>query len=181
MTDLVSFSIFGLSLPTVLFLLATVTAGFYQLYRMAMPHPIPGIPYNKESAKRLLGDGRPMIKNAKATHEIFSWLREQNMNLHTPISQIFLKPFAKPTIIITDFKEAQDICLRRTKEFDRTTAQSNIFAGVVPEHHIGMKTADPRYKQHRRWLQDLMTPAFLHEIAAPHIQAAFEDLIRGKL
>jgi hypothetical protein len=181
MTDFVSFSIFGLSLPTLLLLTATVAAGFYQLYRKAMPQPIPGIPYNRESAKSLLGDGRPMIKNAKVTHEIWSWFREQNLNLHTPISQIFLKPFANPTIIISDFKETQDICLRRTKEFDRTTAQANIFAGVVPEHHIGFKTADPKWKQHRRWLQDLMTPTFLHEIAAPYIQATFEDLIQCKL
>jgi hypothetical protein len=33
------------------------------------------------------------------------------------------------------------------------------------------------FKQHRRWLQDLMTPAFSNNVAAPGIYAAFGDMI----
>lgn len=36
---------------------------------------------------------------------------------------------------------------------------------------------DNTFKQHRRWLQDLMTPAFLHGVAGPQIYTAFTDLL----
>lgn len=110
------------------------------------------------------------------TKELYDWITLQNIGLQSPIVQVFGRPLARPWVVITDFREAQDILLRRTKEFDRSNFLGDVFLGLLPEHHISMKT-DPTFKQHRRWLQDLMTPAFLHQIAGPQIYTAFLDLL----
>jgi hypothetical protein len=70
----------------------------------------------------------------------------------------------------------EDIMLRRTKEFDRSNTYIDSFIGILPDHHLIMKTNDT-FKQHRRWLQDLMTHDFLHQVAAPRVYSAFEDLV----
>lgn len=44
-----------LDLSTFAFYSAIVLAVGFALYRAALPKPIPGIPYNAESAKRILG------------------------------------------------------------------------------------------------------------------------------
>lgn len=66
--------------------------------------------------------------------------------------------------------------LRRTKEFDRANTIDEIFSGILPDHHFIMKTND-KFKQHRRWLQDIMTHDFLHQVAAPRVYTAFGDLM----
>ena len=118
----------------------------------------------------------PMVKHNGKTKELWNWVTSQNYNLQSPIVQIFGRPFARPWVVVTDFREAQDILLRRTKEFDRANFMGDIFLGLLPEHHISMKT-DNTFKQHRRWLQDLMTPAFLHGVSGPQIYVAFMDLV----
>ncbi|KIM95817.1 hypothetical protein OIDMADRAFT_45113 [Oidiodendron maius Zn] len=145
--------------------------------RQALPRPIPGIPYNTDAVRTIFGDVRPMLKHAAKTKELFNWISSQNIKLQSPIIQLFARPFSRPWIIITDFNESQDILLRRTKEFDRSDYLGDLFSGLTPEHHICMKTNDS-FKQHRRWLQGLMTPGFLHQIAAPHIYNAVQDLLQ---
>ncbi|KAJ3949701.1 uncharacterized protein N0V96_000828 [Colletotrichum fioriniae] len=117
----------------------------YVLYQIILPKPIPGIPYNKHAAKSLFGD-IPEIR------------RE---------SPVWLGPLKKPTVVIADFQEGQDILLRR-KELDRSSFMSNVLSGEAKSFHITLKTG-PQWKAQRRLLQDLMTPAFLHRVAAPNI------------
>lgn len=45
-----------LDLSTFAFYSAVVLAVGFALYRAALPKPIPGIPYNVESAKNILGE-----------------------------------------------------------------------------------------------------------------------------
>lgn len=45
---------------------------------------------------------------------------------------------------------------------------SNVLSGEAKSFHITLKTG-PQWKAQRRLLQDLMTPAFLHRVAAPNI------------
>ncbi|KAM5341298.1 hypothetical protein ACJ41O_014329 [Fusarium nematophilum] len=98
---------------------------------------------------------------------IFGWVIEQSRRHNSPIFQVWLGPFVKPSVIITDFREGQDILMRR-KEFDRSDLFSDIVSGEARSFHITLKTG-PQWKAQRRMLQDLMTPAFLHKVAAPNI------------
>jgi hypothetical protein len=177
MSERIPLSFFGLSTTVSLIISGCIITCLYLSYHWALPRPIPGIPYNEEATKTLLGDMVPMIKHIGKTQELISWMTSQNTKLQSPIVQVFVRPFGRPWIIIADFREAQDILLRRTKEFDRSNFLGDAFLGLVPEHHISMKTNDT-FKQHRRWLQDLMTPGFLNQTAAPRIYDAFIDLLR---
>ncbi|PVH73733.1 cytochrome P450 [Cadophora sp. DSE1049] len=171
------FSIFGLSLPTFGLLVGGLAVSFYIAYQKALPKPIPGIPYNKEVTSSILGDVVSMVKHVNKTKEIMDWMMEHNIRHNSPIVQVFTRPFARPWVVVTDFREAQDVLLRRTKEFDRSNFFGDIFLGLLPKHHISMKTHDEAFKKQRRWLMDLMTPGFLHGIAAPQIYTACEDML----
>lgn len=158
--------------------LASGVAGLIYLgYCWALPRPIPGIPYNKEATKSLLGDIRPMMKDVEESKEIYRWISNQTIKLKSPIVQLFVRPFAKPWVVIADFQESQDIMLRRTKEFDRTDFVRKVFEGVMPENHFTMKTNEV-FKLHREWLKDLMTPDFLYTVVAPQINTSFTNLIQ---
>jgi cytochrome P450 len=140
--------------------------GLWLVYRWILPRPLPGIPYNKDAANSILGDMTMLIKHARETGEIWSWISLQTVKLNSPIVQVFTRPFSKPWVIVTDFRESQDILMRRTKEFDRSVHFENIFSGVTPDHHIIMKSTHPEFKTHRRLIQDLMTPTFLNDVRA---------------
>lgn len=155
MSEPLSSTLLGFSPPNFLILIASILATLYLTYRRLLPKPLPGIPYNKEATKTLLGDMGPMVKHMGETQELFSWIASQNVKLNSPIVQIFARPFASPWIAVTDYREAQDILLRRTKEFDRANFLGDIFLGLMPKFHISMKSDNGEFKQHRRWLQDL--------------------------
>jgi hypothetical protein len=138
----------------------------YLGYRWALPKPIPGVPYNLDSANSILGDLPAMLKQLSATGQIFPWTTAQNTKLNSPIVQVFTRPLMKPWVIITDFKESQDILLRRTKEFDRSDFLGDVFLGLIPDMHISMKSTDNKFKRNRHLIKDLMTPGFLHEVSA---------------
>ncbi|KAL2828394.1 cytochrome P450 monooxygenase [Aspergillus cavernicola] len=164
------------------FVTAALTLGaflsvLYLAYRWFLPRPLPGIPYNHEATKNVFGDLPALREHARITGERSSWLPLQSRKLNSPIIQIFASPFTKPWVVLTEFRESQDILLRRTKEFDRSDHFGNIFKGLTPDHHISMKTANPQFKVHRRLIQDLMTPAFLNEVSAPRVHEAFSSLV----
>lgn len=92
----------------------------YALYRAALPKPIPGIPYHEASANSVLGDAPAMIKHKQKYATTFEWMTAQTDKLNSPIVQIFLKPFSRPIVIVTDPRETQDVVLRRAKDFDRS-------------------------------------------------------------
>jgi hypothetical protein len=136
----------------------------YLLYSMALPRPIPGIPYNKDAAKRFMGDLPDMIAYQKRTHSQRRWFGAQAVKLHSPICQVFTRPYGKPTVILVDFRESQDILLRRSKDFDRSDRTAEAFAGVMPDHMLSLKTSDPAFKVHRELLRDLVTPTYLNNV-----------------
>jgi hypothetical protein len=51
--------------------LGVLLVGLYAAYRAALPKPIPGIPYNKDAAHKLLGDVPEMMDYVKRTQRIF--------------------------------------------------------------------------------------------------------------
>ncbi|KAF2799649.1 cytochrome P450 [Melanomma pulvis-pyrius CBS 109.77] len=153
-----------------------VVAALVLLYHAALPKPIPGIPYNHESSKSVLGDIPSMNAYKKETQEIFTWMTAQCQKLNSPIVQVFVRPFSTPWVIITDARECQDVLLRRSREFDRSRFTTDVVQPILREHHFSFPSG-PKQKAHRALLSDLMTPGFLHEIAAPQLYEATLDLL----
>ena len=171
-----SLSLFGatpLSVPT---LLVGIITWLYLAYRWCLPKPIPGIPYNKHAAESILGDARGMAASVSKTGEIFFWIVQQNIKLKSPVVQI-LRPFSRAWVIVADYRESRDILMRRTKEFDRSDFIEDLLVGITPDHHMQLKSADPKFREARRLLQDLMTSGFLHDVAATNIYSAALDLL----
>lgn len=77
----------GMIPPTVPLAIAILAVGLYVLYRMALPKPIPGIPYNKEATENLFGD-LPSIMKAMSEGEgsdFWKWILEQPAKHKTPV------------------------------------------------------------------------------------------------
>lgn len=104
-----------IGLSTLALYSAIVLAVGYYLYRAALPKPIPGIPHNTVSAKSILGDAPAMIAFKTKTGDMVSWFTGELLKHDTPIIQLFLRPLGKPFVVISDFRETQDICVRRTR------------------------------------------------------------------
>jgi len=149
-----------LYIPTTYTVLGVVFLAVYIVYHAALPRPIAGIPYYKDSATRILGDAPAMIKHKQRHRTVFDWMTQQAVELNSPIFQLFLRPFSKPAVFITDPREAQDILLRRAKDFE------DVFGGTVPYNHVIQPTND-NFRQGRRLLADTMAAPFLNRVAAP--------------
>ncbi|KZL83079.1 cytochrome p450 [Colletotrichum incanum] len=150
-----------------------IAVALYALYRYLLPKPIPGIPYNPSALRSLFGDIPAMIKNCN--NSPIRWMVSQSQRHSTPVFQLFITPFSKPSVIVSDFREAQDILMRR-KEFDRSDWSIALLGGEAPKFHINLKMG-PEWKGHRRLLQDLMTPRFLNSVAGPNIYSSAACLV----
>ncbi|TIC91155.1 Cytochrome P450 2J6 [Colletotrichum higginsianum] len=117
-----------------------------------------------------------LAKHATATGEPMDWFRQQAMKHNSPLCQVFVRPFAPPIVLLSDFREVQNMMLSRNKEFDRSRIFRDILGDAGPHHHI-MKKTGPEWANQRKLLNDLMTPRFMHTVAAPHIYAGVESLI----
>lgn len=147
------------------------------LYVSHFPKPIPGnIPYHASSAKRLLGDLPELRKYFKIGmyRRIYG---DRQVQLQNPISQIFLFPYKKPLVLITDIREAHDIVFRRHREFDRSQRTCDVFGVVGRDFHLAMTSRDPRFKGNKEILRDLMTPSFLNTVSGPHMHAIATSLV----
>jgi len=115
-----------IGLSTIALYSAIVLAVGYFLYRAALPKPIPGIPYNEAAAKHILGDAPQLFEAITKTGTMLDWIISQLVNRNEPVMQLFLRPLGKPFVIISDFRETQDICVRRSRYFmPRTHAKLN--------------------------------------------------------
>ncbi|RYP66003.1 hypothetical protein DL769_006160 [Monosporascus sp. CRB-8-3] len=169
--------------PSSILLIGAVLAIVYAVYRGALPKPIPGIPYVEESAKRLFGDLPRIAELQKAGKKPTDLYVETARLTKSPISQVFFLPFKRPMVIVSDFRESQDLLTARSKDLERGAFNNETFGGVTPEHFISMNTSDPRFKVTRGLTNDLMTPRFLNEVSGPEIYSKmrhFVDLWRFK-
>lgn len=151
------------TLSIILFLVAFA---LYALRQWLLPRPIPGIPHNAAATRSLLGD--IMAIQAEMPDNISEWVVRQSDRHRSPIYQVFLVPFARPFVVVSDFREAQDILVRRAHEFDRSDLAIALLRGEMPNFHACLKTG-PVWTAHRRLLQDIMSPEFLHGVAAPNM------------
>ncbi|KAI9150468.1 Cytochrome P471 monooxygenase [Paramyrothecium foliicola] len=160
-------------------ILAAVAASLvflYAGYRWALPRPLPGIPYNAEATGNLLGDIPDLMRELGQTGDMVQWLLKQNLKTGSPISQIFVQPFGRPYILVSDWRAARDIMLHRSRAFDRSSLIMELFEGLLRRQQFTLRTS-PEWKLHRRLVQDTMSPAFLHKMAAPTIYADSLNLI----
>ena len=163
--------------PSVAPIISLTAVALYLLYRAALPKPIPGIPYHKSSAKSILGDAPALVKHKDETQEGYDWMMQQCIELDSPIIQLFIRPFRRPIVFVTDFREAQDVLLRRTKEFDRSDFFGEMFQGVLPHSHLHRRS-DAIWKAQRRLLADTMTPAFLNDVGSAQLYTAAQDMMQ---
>ena len=151
-------------------LAAAILVAIYLSYFKLLPKPLPGIPYNEAAASSILGDIIAFVSSGEAPSD---WILSQANSHAGPICQLFLDPPLlsggrnQPWIIVSDFREAQDVLMRR-KGFDRSDMAIALLSSIAPEHHINLKMG-PVWKAHRRLIQDLMLPSFLHGMAGPNI------------
>ena len=147
----------------------------YLAYRAALPRPIPGIPYHKSAANNLFGDIPRMLKHLTTNKAVTDWFPRQCVELNSPIVQLFIRPFGRPLVFLTDWRESQDILTHR-KEFDRSRWFGEILGGMLPESFIHMQTNDT-FRQHRRLVANTMSPTFLSQVSAPSIYNTVLDLV----
>ncbi|KAL2156648.1 hypothetical protein VTH82DRAFT_1393 [Thermothelomyces myriococcoides] len=159
-------------------LLGALLAGLYRLYRAALPKPLPGIPYNRDAANRLLGDVPEMMAYTLRTGRVFCWLTSLTTRHQSPIIQAFVKPMGLPWVVVTDPFESQDILLRRNKEFDRSNFFHELIGGILPEQHIQFLSSDSRFKNNRNLINHLMQPTFITEVSGPQLYKAAMTMIR---
>lgn len=146
-----------------LFLIAIVYIIFL-VYSWSLPKPLPGIAYDESAAKSIFGSIPDILAHVRETGRLRTWFSSHNRRHNAALTQVWMRPLAKPTLFLADFQESQDILLRRNKEFDRGQRSLDLFAGPVPNHHISMTTSDPRYKENKKLIKDLMAPLFLQKV-----------------
>ncbi|KAF2168160.1 hypothetical protein M409DRAFT_21605 [Zasmidium cellare ATCC 36951] len=163
--------------PQTLALLASIVviAGFL-LYRSLLPKPIPGIPYNKDSARSLLGDAPDVGRHHAKTHEILSFLTQRLQEPNSPICQVWLRPSMRPWVVISDGREATDIMTRRSREFDRSNFFRDFFEALIPHHQSIMPTND-QWRYNRRLMADAMSSPFLNNVASHRVHESTSDLL----
>ncbi|KAL1600863.1 hypothetical protein SLS60_007251 [Paraconiothyrium brasiliense] len=161
--------------PLILFT-AFVFLAVYTLRYWTLPKPIPGIPYRPEATRKVLGDIPDMLQaTANSDRTYMQWIQEQMDAMNSPIIQMFIRPLSRPVLILADFRESQDILMRR-KEWDRSDMLAELLRGLLPGHHLVQRT-NSVWKSHRRLLQDLMSPPFLRNVAAPAVYHSASLLI----
>ena len=144
-------------------------------YRRGLPKPLPNIPYNKDVG--YFGDLLEMGSHVVKTGQFWSWLSQQNFKHQSPLVQVFTNPLSnKPFLVLADAREAQDVMLRRSEEFDRSSFSIDFIKGIVPKGMFTLKSGDV-WRAHRALTKDLMTPAFLRTISGPAIFIRGLDLI----
>jgi hypothetical protein len=153
--------------------IGVIVTVLYLLYQWALPKPLPGIPYDRDAARNLLGNVPAILAHERTHGRMRSWFTTENTKHQAPLVQFWRSPFTKPSLILSDYQEAQDILLRRTKEFDRSQRAADVFYGLVPDHHIAMTSNDHRFKGNKEVVRDLMAPAFLNDVSISGTHGSF--------
>lgn len=103
-----------------------VVAVVYLLRKAFVPRStIPGIPYHHVSRNTFLGDLPRMLAHGKLYPSTY-YFHDQCQQHNTPIMQFWIRPFARPWVVVTDGREGYDVMTRRTKTFDRSRELSTL-------------------------------------------------------
>ncbi len=146
----------------------------YTIYRrFFLPQPIPGIPYDDESAKKLLGDMTALRSDEDGLAE---WSKKQLDKQQSPICQVLMGPnfIQKPIVLVADVAETREALLSRS-DFDRSSYIIDRFP-LFGDFHLNMKTNND-WKVSRNWSKDLLSPQYMNNVASPAIEEATKRLI----
>ncbi|KAG7291434.1 hypothetical protein NEMBOFW57_001453 [Staphylotrichum longicolle] len=141
----------------------------YLLVQRAYPRPLAGIPYNRDAARRLTGDLPEVAAFGKRGGSFRLWFLEQATRHGSAITQVFLCPFLRPAIIVSDYREVHDILSHRDGVDFKRGKKVDAFRGILPHAFPAMETFDPLFKPSRDLARDLMTPSILNSVNAPRI------------
>ncbi|KAH6974633.1 hypothetical protein BKA56DRAFT_619569 [Ilyonectria sp. MPI-CAGE-AT-0026] len=131
-------------------LVAAAFLAFYSLYLFLLPKPIPGVPYNKDATRSIMGDIPSFLENQKQGISLWRWVASQCETLQSPIIQLWVRPLSRPVVVVADFREAEDVSMRRSKEFDRANSLDHIFGPLFSQFHKLIKSNDALYKRQRK-------------------------------
>ncbi|KAI1145866.1 cytochrome P450 [Nemania diffusa] len=156
--------------------LVTVLVTIFTAQRIAR-RPLPGIPYNASSLKSFLGDITQLKNRPRASEtSVRPWFLEQAARHKSAVVQIFLGPFARPTVLLSDYREVLDILTHRDADFKRGK-KVDVFKGLLSHAFPAMESYDPRFKDSRNLMRDLMGPEFLKRTSSPRIYEAASRLV----
>lgn len=159
----------------ILFIAAVLLVGSV-ICRMLLPKPIPGVPHYEESTKRIAGDLPRVLEDFERDREVSMTRYEHCRKLASPIIQFFINPLGRPWVFIDDPREAEDIMLRRNKEFDRSHVSMDTIGLIMP-HCTIVKPTGQEWKSQRRLWMDVMAPDFLRRVVAPKIHQSAMELV----
>lgn len=134
------------------------------VYRRSLPKPIPGIPHDPTTLQRPFGDLWEFLAYRKKNGEARRWFATKIRKLDSAIIQVSIKPFGKPIVIISDFRESHDLLVRRYKETERTDRSLHAFRHTIPEQMVALKTQNRSFRESRELMRDAMTTNFLKEV-----------------
>lgn len=160
--------------PAILLVIGSI-AGLYTFYYFfLLPTPIPGIPYDHGSAKKVLGDGPSLTSDPEG---LAAWSSKHLEKLRSPICQALLGPdfLSKPIVLVADVGEIRDVLLSRS-DFDRSSYLIDRFP-LFGDFHLNMKTNE-EWKLSRNWSKDLLNPQYMNDVASPAIEMAAKRLIK---
>jgi cytochrome P450 len=139
------------------------------LVQKLYPQPIPGIPYNEGAANNILGDIPDIGEHTKKNQSFRTWFLGQARRHNSAITQVFLGPLSKPAVIVSDYREVNDILSHRDAVDFKRGLKVDAFRGILPHAFPAMETFDPGFHSSRNLARDLMTSSFLHTVNAPRI------------
>ncbi|KAK7985576.1 cytochrome P450 [Apiospora saccharicola] len=156
--------------------LFVVIGACYGLYLWLLPKPIPGIPFNPEAARSLLGDLPSMLEDVKATGEIYVWCCKQLSKMKSPIGQVFVTPFGRPWVLLADLSETKEILAHRRGEWDKSHYLSDGLASLDNFH--GRFVTGPKFRANRQLTRELTSTRFFRDHAGPAAFRAGLELTR---
>ena len=146
--------------------LAAIVIALYCFYKAGLPKPIPGIPHNEDSAQRFMGDVPHLLALQKAGKRPRQFWADLCIKKSSPIAQFFPGPFHKPIVVISDFREAQDLLIRRSSEIDKGGLIRMMWSGLVPTHFVGRDTKDPVTIESKALVKDIMGPKYIATVSS---------------
>ncbi|KAK3312370.1 cytochrome P450 [Apodospora peruviana] len=157
--------------PTILIAATIITLFVYTLYSKLLPKPIPGIPFDKNATKTILGDVLTLQDDPDG---LALWCGKHLDRLGTPLCQVFMGPLAKPMVLVADIGDARDIVFG-TSAFDRSDYIVDRFP-LFRGFHFRMKTGDD-WRLSRGWMKDLMTAQFLNSVGVSSVYDSVKKLV----
>ena len=123
------------------FLVVSAGVVLIKVAAQAARRPLTGIPFNEAALKTAFGDVTELNQRQRGGEtSIRPWFLEQAARHNSALVQIFLGPFAKPAVLLSDYREILDILTHRDADFKRGK-KVDVFhcaSAIIPERETGI-------------------------------------------